>query len=88
MRLRRRSPAGRSGPARQPDPRVVAAWRRAYPSAGLLVASMEDRPAAVAAVLDAGADDCLVGGDTRELAARVRALARRRVTVPPSGGRP
>jgi DNA-binding response OmpR family regulator len=38
-----------------------------------------DQPDAVAAVLEAGADDCLRATNPRELAARLIALSRRRL---------
>jgi DNA-binding response OmpR family regulator len=58
---------------------VVAAHRRLYPRVGLVVAGVGDQPDAVAPVLDAGADDCLRTTEPRELAARLKALTRRRL---------
>jgi hypothetical protein len=60
------------------SPRVVAAHRQLHPTIGLVVTGVGDQPDAVAAVLNAGADDCLRGSDPRELAARLLALSRRR----------
>ena len=60
------------------SPRVVAAHRQLHPTIGLVVTGVGDQPDAVAAVLNAGADDCLRATDPRELAARLLALSRRR----------
>jgi DNA-binding response OmpR family regulator len=60
------------------SPRLVAAHRQLHPTVGLIVTEVGAQPNAVAAILDAGADDCLRATDPRELAARLAALSRRR----------
>jgi DNA-binding response OmpR family regulator len=59
-------------------PGLIAAHRQLHPTFGLVVTRAGDQPDAVAAALNAGADDCLRASDPRELAARVMALSRRR----------
>ncbi len=61
------------------SPEIVAVHRQLHPGIGLVVTGVGDQPDAVAAVLDAGADDCLRATDPRELAARLIALSRRRL---------
>jgi hypothetical protein len=60
------------------SPRLVCAHRQLHPTVGLVVTGAGAEPDAVAATLDAGADDCLRVTDPRELAARLVALSRRR----------
>lgn len=59
-------------------PRLVYAHRQLHPTVGLIVTGVGIQPDAVAAILNAGADDCLRETDPRELAARLIALSRRR----------
>jgi hypothetical protein len=61
------------------SPEIVAAHRQLHPGIGLVVTGVGDQPDAVAAVLEAGADDCLRATNHRELAARLIALSRRRL---------
>jgi len=61
---------------------TVASQRRRHPRAGMLVVASRTATAstwqATAELLDAGADDVLTELNTRELAAHLKALARRR----------
>ena len=60
------------------SPRLVYAHPQLHLTVGLVVTGAGAEPDAVAATLDAGADDCLRVTDPRELAARLVALSRRR----------
>jgi DNA-binding response OmpR family regulator len=60
------------------SPRLVAAHHQLQPDVGLVVIGVGDQPDALAATLDAGADDCFRETDPLELAARLLALSRRR----------
>lgn len=60
------------------SPRLVYAHRQLHPTVGLVVIGVGAEPDAVAATLDAGADDCLRVTHPRALAARLVALSRRR----------
>jgi hypothetical protein len=67
-----------------PSSAVIAGLRRIHPGPGL-IAVVPYRPSGgpeVAGLLDAGADDVASAGNPRELALRVRAVARR---LSPSG---
>jgi DNA-binding response OmpR family regulator len=65
---------------------AVARQRRRHPRAGMLVVASRSAAAATwratADLLDAGADDVLTELNTLELAARLKALARRRAAAP------
>ncbi|HEX9342140.1 MAG TPA: hypothetical protein VF995_00810 [Actinomycetota bacterium] len=78
-----------------PDPAAstaVARQRRRHPQAGMLVVASRSAAAATwqttADLLDAGADDVLIELNTRELAARLKALARRRLATPATPATP
>lgn len=68
---------------------AVARLRRRHPRAGLLVVASRSAAAAswrtTTDLLDAGADDVLIELNPRELAARLKALARRRAAPPAQG---
>jgi hypothetical protein len=63
------------------SPRLVDAHRQLHPTVGLVITGAGAQPDAVATVLNAGADDCLRETDPRELAARLKALSRRRALI-------
>lgn len=63
------------------SPRLVDAHRQLHPTVGLVITAAGAQPDAVATVLNAGADDCLREADPRELAARLKALSRRRALI-------
>jgi hypothetical protein len=64
------------------SPQLTYAHRQLHPSLGLIVTGVGDQPDAVAAILNAGADDCLRETHPRELATRLKALSRRRALIP------
>jgi hypothetical protein len=69
-------------------PRLIYAHSQLHPTVGLIMTGVGTEPDAVAAILDAGADDCQRDTNPRELAARLVALCRRRAITADRHPRP